>query len=262
MLKKCDKSTKHGYKLTKHGSDQSEKIMYTINSLGFRGEEYNTKAKKHIFVFGCSYTFGTGLNIEETWAYQFKKLFSHMRESDINDINLMNFSVYGVSNDHITRNFLIQCNEVKPDLAIVLFSKMSRTEYLNGKDVKGIGIWGTERRSETIRQEVLDYYTYYTDQIGFVNLVKNILLVQNFCNSKKIDYIFCIHNGTGDLVNEKYLKNPVCSQLVNLIDRNYLCDFGLEKIDVAADNEHPGPKSNKLFAEKLFKFYEEKITNH
>ena len=35
----------------------------------------NPKAKKRIYVCGCSHTFGVGLNLEETWPYQFKKLF-------------------------------------------------------------------------------------------------------------------------------------------------------------------------------------------
>ena len=40
--------------------------------------------------------------------------------------------------------------------------------------------------------------------------------------------------------------------------------FGISRFNIENGNFkglHPGPKSNKLFAEKLFKFYEEKIAN-
>ena len=40
-----------------------------INSLGFRSDEFKKNHDgKHILFSGCSYTFGTGLNISETWA--------------------------------------------------------------------------------------------------------------------------------------------------------------------------------------------------
>jgi len=79
MLKKCD------FKLNDFvpnraiegpcGCENKCKKVYYYNSLGYRGEESNEKSKYKIFISGCSYTFGFGLNIEETWGYNFKKIF-------------------------------------------------------------------------------------------------------------------------------------------------------------------------------------------
>ena len=58
------------------GMDQSGKVKYRYNDLGFRGENYNDDAKFHIYVCGPSEAFGTGLNEEDIWCYHFKRKFA------------------------------------------------------------------------------------------------------------------------------------------------------------------------------------------
>ena len=48
----------------KIGGDESGKIKYTFNELGFRGDSLETyqSAKKKFLVFGCSHTVGLVMN--------------------------------------------------------------------------------------------------------------------------------------------------------------------------------------------------------
>ncbi len=48
-------------------------IEYKYNSIGYRSEEFGSH---NIMTLGCSYTFGTGLNIEQTWPYMLSNKMS------------------------------------------------------------------------------------------------------------------------------------------------------------------------------------------
>jgi hypothetical protein len=64
---------KGGHTLSEYGVDKSHTIIYRFNSAGFRGEELEPNAEIKIFVCGCSYTFATGVNVEQSWPFLFKK---------------------------------------------------------------------------------------------------------------------------------------------------------------------------------------------
>jgi hypothetical protein len=255
MLKKCDVWIRHQKPFStsnRFDSDKSGTKEYKLNSLGFRGEEYNPLAKKRIFVIGDSSTFGVGLNIEETWPYRFKEKYAKKYRYKIESVNIMNFAVGGVSNDFITRTILSQCKRVKPDLLIILFSYVSRTEYVEGKIIEPIYSYA---KFEVAR----DYYIYYTEEIGFINFLKNLLLIQYFCKVHDINYIFCAIEYKR-LNHGRIRSNAIIKSLIKLVDKQYFCDFTLGKEDQAVDRWHRGPKSNEIFANKLLKFYAKNFT--
>lgn len=265
MLRKCDVNLIYHLPhktITEYGMDKSGRVSYQFNSLGFRGEEYNQNAKKLIYVGGCSYTVGTGLSVDDIWPYRFKELFVKKEKSAQEEINLLNFAVGGTSNDYITRILMTQSRQIKPDLIVVYFSHKNRGEYLIDDEVHLINI-GSILKKENINnipEPQLNYFNYYTDEMGFVNLMKNILLLQYFCKCNGIDYIFSLVD-IKVLNDEEFTLNPICNQFIELVDKEYLCDFNLKRLDIAADNAHAGPKSHQHFAERLFKIYEERISN-
>ena len=53
--------------------DESKTKTYYFNSLGFRSEEFDPDAPLKLFVGGCSQSIGTGINLEESWAFLFKQ---------------------------------------------------------------------------------------------------------------------------------------------------------------------------------------------
>jgi len=155
------------------------KIPTTCNSLGYRSEEYNPHAKIKIFVCGSSTTFGTGLHFEDVWPQQFKKYLSNHLKYESKEINLLNFSASAESNDYITRTIISQCNEVKPDLLIICFTHSNRTEYVSDKKILSIlpGRTNYKHNKDRFIEEAIDYYNYFTEEMGFINTLKNMLLL-------------------------------------------------------------------------------------
>src|SRR5262245_53776473 len=84
-----------------HGFDRSGTKTYRFNSLGFRGPEPSPDARARIFVCGCSYTFGVGLNAEEVWADKVKNRVAAAWGLDPMQVDLLNFSQGGASNCYI-----------------------------------------------------------------------------------------------------------------------------------------------------------------
>lgn len=270
MLNKCD--VRIGYHfpfncIHEYGTDQSGENEYKFNSLGFRGDEYSPDSKKNIFISGCSYTLGVGLDLEETWGSQFKSLLAKNLKLDSNDIGLMNFAVGGGSNDYITRILLSQSQIIKPDLIVAYFTHSSRTEFIEGNNIKMIGPWSIkEEYSEKndvlnlddAAEEALYYYSYTTPELEFVNMVKNMLLLQTYCKSHNINLLISSVYKP-EIFDSKLKSQSVCTQYADLLDKKLICDFNLEQIDSASDGSHPGPASNIMFAKKLYETYKDLI---
>lgn len=259
MLKKNDvfnirgESIKPFSVLNKFGNDRSGKKIYKFNSLGYRGEEYDERAKMKIFIGGCSLTIGNGLNYEETWPYHFKMQIINNMNLQEKDVNVLNFANSGRSNDYICRTLLRQCEAVKPELIVALFTNMNRIEYVDKGMVSPILV------QNGMKEEcAINYYEYYTEEIGFINTMKNMLLLQYYCKLNRIKYIISFYE-LDKFSKKRYLYNTVCKQFLDKIDRKCFFKNKFPKVDLAADNDHPGPKSNKIYAEKLFEFFRDNI---
>jgi hypothetical protein len=242
--------------------DDSGEKVYEFNSLGFRGEEYKPDAKFHIFVFGVSSTFVTGLNWEEGFTTIFRDMLARNKGWAPEEVNLMNFSVGVRSTDFCVRNMLRQCETEKPDLLIMELGNMPRIEFIT-KGGEGIPIIIGGPQTE----KSLEFYEFYEDEVGFANIAKNILLVQYFCQANNIDYLI-INNKS--VYFDRFKQNAACMDFINVIDHDHildLCDF--KKVDFAADVKyehdeegklmgyvaHNGPKTNEIIAKHLFLLY-------
>lgn len=263
----------------KYGQDRTGTIRYIFNDLGYRGENYNPDAQRLIYVAGCSHTFGTGLEWEDTFSYIFKKEYAKNYELNIEDVNLMNFSVGAASNSYLVRTLITQCNVLKPDVLICNFahkknleikSPDSNTPYcpsieqlenagiINKMNTKLFKIVSNNKRR---RPDFLKH-PYFNDANLFVETVKNMLLLQYFCELKDIDYIFAwidyknLQSGLDDIeYTHRFLSEEL--NLDHFLDksvRDTKIDFGADKEshDVRA---HGGIKTNNEYGKRLFKKY-------
>jgi hypothetical protein len=235
--------------------------VYDFNSLGFRGEEYNSNAKRTIFISGCSLTFGIGLNLDETWGAKFKKMYAKEHKYCEAEVNLLNFSQGGASNNYIARTLLSQPVDVKPDLVLVHFTYSGRSEGFIGQEPLDICPWLIEESKDTKSEWAIKtqgYYLYYSPEVGFLNSLKNMLLLQFYYRAKNINYLFTWETYK-NFQNAQFIENPSFSALINLVDWSRFAPHALSDSDVmidkAADTHHPGPLSHDIFAERLFKFY-------
>lgn len=258
-----------------YGRDVSESKQYHFNSLGFRCDEFRADAPFKLFVSGSSYAVGTGLNQEETWPWLFSREMARHHGIDPDELCLMNFAEGGASNDYVARMAISQCHRVRPDLLVAEFVFKNRSEgFLEGSPFQ-VGSWlllnWRERRRalreapaalrDTIRgrlEAIKHYYAWYNDEHGFLNVLKNMLLVQGFCQARHIPY-FLIWTEHEQLESTALTENPVLSPLLDVLDRNRLCDFGIADediyVDKGADQAHPGPQSQLIYSARLAQFY-------
>lgn len=242
-------------------TDVSGSKEYRFNSLGFRGDELSDSAKRLFFACGCSITFGVGLNEDEIWVHDFQSRYSHRYGYRLEDINLLNFSETGASNEAIVRTLLPQCEALKPDLLLIQFTYANRTEYLWERLALSVGPWFLGRNEADPewlaqwREIVEHYYSYYSDEIGFASTVRSILLLQCYCEKNCIPYVFW---WVADPKSEmsRLADNKVCAQLYDLINWDRFCSVHPEilNLDKAADNRHAGPAAHRIVGERLFAF--------
>jgi len=239
-------------------SDHSGRIEYAFNSLGYRGAEFDPRAETVVFVVGCSHAFGVGVAEELAWPNVFCRGFAEHYGISAASLNLQNFSQGAASNDYITRVILTQCAQVEPALVVGAFTHTDRVEYMADRTVCNVGPWRVkdpEDRIGTPTVEIAEaFYDYYSDELGAINAIKNILLAQEFLKSRRIPYLFSwIDDGL--LSRPERIGCPAIGRLLELVDRAPLCPTSIEHddvfVDLAADHAHPGPRSHARFARRL-----------
>ena len=216
------------------GGDESGLCTYTFNELGFRGCGVNEKGFK-IMCIGDSMTEGVGVNDNETWPYQFNQLIPNSMH--------LNFGLSGSSNDYISRVLFSYYDVIKPDLVLIMYSHPLRNEVytkLGGihpfnpnNDNKGYMMDDAEGRELEISKTLLQ-----NDNEDFINWYKNHLLITNFLETKKCNWIW---NGWFGISNT-YIES-------NRFDGG----FG-RFVDSAADRYHPGLEHYKAYSFKLYNF--------
>jgi len=188
--------------------DRTGQIEYRINELGFRGEDVSEQSIRRLFVFGCSHTFGTGLNEKDIWCEHFRQSYASRLKVPPSQVNLLNFGCGGASNAEIARTCLVQCASMRPDLAIVMFTDQSRLERIHGDRVISLGPWSVEHGTDEIRPIAADLYRNHNDETAALDSVKNMLLCQYFFQAQGVEYILagfgCEPSGMSDPVKQLY----------------------------------------------------------
>jgi hypothetical protein len=222
----------------------SDKWEYQFNELGYRGESYDPSAEFTLAVIGCSVSVGVGVPIECTWGTRLAgKIKQYLR---LKRVSCLNFSQSGCSNDYIARTALRQFSAKKPTMAVILFTRMMRRELLKGDSILTFGTWTVNE--DPMLQSLLDCYT---NEEAAANLVKNVLLVSNYCALNKIPLVYSVMELS--LLEEKiFPRHPVLSELWSTSAHDNLLRYGMRWGDCGRDNAHPGPRSHENFAQQIF----------
>jgi lysophospholipase L1-like esterase len=218
----------------KWGGDESGMCIYTYNELGFRGCGIAEEGFK-IMCIGDSITEGVGVNDNETWPYQFSQLIP-------NSVHI-NFGLSGGSNDYILRVLFAYYDLIKPDLVLIMYTHPLRREVYTKivgihpfnptNDNKGYMMNNEEGREIEMYKTLLQ-----NDNEDFINWYKNHLLISNFLENKKSNWLW---NGWFDI--------PTTYTEYNRFDGG----FG-RFVDRGADNHHPGLEHYKTYSLKLYNF--------
>jgi hypothetical protein len=246
------------YVTNAYGFDRSGSKTYRINSLGFRGQEPSEEPRARIFVCGCSYTFGVGLNAEELWAYKVKDRVAAAWGLDPMQVDLLNFSQGGASNCYIVRMLVCQSTRLRPDLLLALFTHKARYElYDHDRTVYVMPRWVGMYRNTEWAERVEHSWLGMTEHDLAMRYLKNVLMLQWYCKANEIPFLF---GSIEDMVNEGYfekIRTPVTEPLLAAIDFDRLVPLRASMcVDKAADGSHPGPLSHDLMAEAFWQSYQ------
>ena len=136
-MDKLDLLDKFGW-LTEEGT--VKEIDYTVYGYGFRTPLHLDKREQIVFI-GCSNTFGSGLNPEQTFAYKIAQSLN---------LPLVNLGVPGASLDECYRLLKIFLPKLNPTYVCCLLPDAMRTEiFIDGeikKTSKHFEVYGTTAR--------------------------------------------------------------------------------------------------------------------
>lgn len=232
-----------------HGKNTQQIISgckYSYNELGFRADSIYKEGFK-IMTIGCSNTEGIGVDDEDTWP----ALLCSMIPNSVN----INLGHGGRSNDYICRTLLTFYDFFKPDLVIILYTVLHRREiYTEKNGVEGfIPTHPNLYFRETIGGEKIQNYLFelQNDNEDFINWYKNHLLIKYFLESKKCNWVW---DGYEQIRKHYTDENMFDKDYCNLTEKTHN-----KLIDNGTDGIHPGPKHNKLYAEYLKEYIDNKL---
>jgi len=225
------------------------KDVLSVNSYNFRCDEFiKTHNKKHILFSGCSYTYGTGLTKEETWAYKVYENFEKIYGCS----GYFNLGLKGNNIYNSILNIFKYCKHFgNPDVIFINIPELKRFFHFD------------EKRSEY-------RITIYNkpDKMFYINnliVYNTYLMLEQYCNSNNIKlFTFtydCLSQPGFKCTNE--LFKTFNFKTFYYINQNKMIEdlFLLKQttndkyFDVARDRQHKGTGWNILWSDFIWKKY-------
>jgi hypothetical protein len=240
----------------------SERV-YDFNSLGFRGLDYDPDASLRVFVCGCSYAFGMGVQADRTWPVVFTRLAAATLGTPIERSHVQNFSQIGASNNYVARTLVKQCHLAPPTLAIAAFTHNNRIEYLDGQEIRNLGYWDVRLDDEFPQRPDSPgrrFFRQYSDRTGLQNLLTNMVLFQSAMERRGVPYIIVWIDVEG-LHAARTTSSRVLSDYSAVLNRSRISRLSIKQAGILVDTVegHPGPHSHQRFAAALVKEFEGRL---
>lgn len=258
-------------------------FSYTLNSLGFRSEEFDNQTDIKILYAGCSVTHGLGLPLEHSWH----GILNNFISKEINKpIKTFNLGIPGGSIDAIVRSIYIMIEHHKfiPQMVSILLPGVMRKELLIeiSTDVEIFNyIPNTDKSPNKTIAEVIElqnklisYRQQYND------CFRNLLFLKYFLKTKNIPFIFSFwdyglsnseilrslaitnsHTESTDMPKE-LMKHYVSGCFVfdsyynkSASHPGHLGTFDIMyPYNIARDYSHFGPNTHYNFSKNLYKY--------
>ena len=242
--------------------DDRDGRTYRFNRLGYRGPEPDEKARRRIFAFGESHAFGYFVELEQSWSWRFVDLWCAHVGLDRSCVEYLNFADPGASNASIARQVVSQCSVRRPDIALVHFADVRRSEVLLDRRAHRIGPWLLEaaaadsaRRAPgdlpaTFFELIERGKAYFRHSLGreqdwaapvadatcLLEALREILLVQSFCRAEGIRLVATLDR-MEDLRAMAPQNHPILAPLIAALDDTSLCPFGIWSVDGDGDGD-------------------------
>lgn len=234
-------------------------FTYQHNSHGFRSPEFEDTTDLKLVVMGCSFTYGTGLPIQDTWG---EILGRTIEKRYGRKVKVFNIALGGLSADSSIQHlgWLTETLGFKPDLVAFLVPSMIRYPFIETEDtfVRVTQLLPNQSyllpRYSAIRDQA---YEFYSDEsrINKVAMLMNavriicrknesLLIYSSWCPYTYQAIMDCSDNGSSDLLPNGFTYD---------IDNQYHGKHRqaakmIYKQTIARDLAHAGPRSHYVFA--------------
>ena len=216
----------------------------------------------NLWTFGCSHTYGHGLEdcydkaTNGCGPTPSKLGYASMLANDLK-LNLINHSRPGAGNKHIYFRLQKHIDMIQPwDIVVLKWSYIERSCIVkNDKD--DLIMFGPWMKDKIVKAYYKNLY-YDTDAIwetiNYINLAELML--------RHLGIKTVIHIKPPIGIINKSLFTKAFDEL--RIKKLVMCDENITdlSIDNACDGVHPGPKTQRIFADHLRKFIEEHEQNY
>ena len=220
-----------------------ENIKYSFNNESYRCDNFNLEKTNNNFLFsGCSYTFGSGLPYNSTWAYQLNK--------DLSGDQFYNLGLNANSQKSIIYDVYNYIRKYgKPKAVFILFPDISRVigfvDSLSSIEVK-TRLLNEEYPNESSR--------FFTQDLLYFDFYNSICALEDYLKSINVPFLW----GTWHQETEKVLNlvsknfNNYVKIFTNPSSAKYFKDVKLESNmsnrywDRSRDVTHPGIKTQMI----------------
>ena len=208
--------------------------QYTINQYGFRDVWRNKAKRPNIGFYGCSNTFGEGVESSKHWTTLISKHYNMCK---------YNFGIGGASALRVARTFVATQQVLNLNYAVILLPALHRVDYAeiseDGATEMQMLPWKNPNFSKSQEKKWTDIYATYDNSMFIMNLIYAVSMITESAKAHNVKIVFSSWCGE-TLYTLGKINAP-----------NLYPNLALKTRDHARDGEHPGPESSKLFAEKL-----------
>lgn len=159
-------------RLQQHGWLPERAITYAFNSHGFRCAEFDDRPS--VLCLGCSHTMGMGLPVEQTWPCLLQQRVQ---------INCWNLGVAGCALDTVFRMVNHYVHVLNAVAVMCLVPEIKRFEIFSG---------GRPHIENCVNPAGSPMYRAWMndDQNADINQTKNLLAMQQICNSANVPLVY------------------------------------------------------------------------
>ena len=196
------------------GWDNSNSITYRINSLGYRGDEFDFK-KPCLVALGCSFSVGIGLPESDVWPWRLGKALN---------LPVVNLSWGGYSADTCFRLAEYFLPRLNVELCVMTTPPKDRIEMLvNNKEFE---VFMPQSESRWFNPEDIYLKNWMThEENSRLNNLKNTLALEMLCS-----------------------KHRIPCQIYSAFE---FFARSREEVEYARDYMHAGPLGHRLATEKI-----------
>jgi hypothetical protein len=222
--------------------NHSETFISEINSLGFRSDEFKTKHNdKHILFLGCSYTWGTGMYLEEVWSKMlYEKIKKESGASGFFNLGVPGDSIYS----SVTNAFKYFKNFGNPDILFFNIQDIKRFYAYNKED----DFFYRSTVSDSQVLELMAYQYYY--------------MLEQYCAANKIlliGFTWCLGYEIHPLDNLKSFSYPKIKNVSDFVLKYKNENSNQEESLVARDGSHMGKAYHKYWSEYAYAQYKKTL---